>query len=266
MGLFHIDYNKPGPGVRKDEPKKNAFIRFFAILFRKFTQLVELNLLFSVFAIIALAITYLLRNLIPDFLLVIIPILLISPSLAGLTFVTRNYAREEHAFLMGDFFDAIKQNWKMFLANGVVCILLYLVLSVSIRFYYHKLTDGTLYAVALCLCIAIALLLLFAQYYVPLMAVTFDLNLLQIYKNALIFAIIGLWRNILITILLAVLTLILYLSQIMALSLMIGIVFVLTLLFSFGMFLINFTIYPLVDKTMIQPYQNSLQGESDKKE
>lgn len=255
MGLFHSNYDKPGPGVRKDEPEKNAFLRFFIIFFRKITQLVELNLLFSVFVVLALAISYFASNLIPSVLTDMIPIVLLSPFIAGMTFITRNYAREEHAFLLSDFFDAVKHNWKAFLINGIVCCFLYLIISISLRFYFSKLPENMFYGIAFCLCLAIAFLVISAQYYVPLMIVTFDLKLSQIYKNALIFAIVGLWRNILLTVLLAALTFLLYLSQIMVLTFILGIVFIFAFYFSVFAFLVNFTIYPLVDRIMIQPYQ-----------
>ena len=256
MGLFRMNYDRPGPGVRKDEPEQKAVPRFFSIFARKFAALVELNLLFSAIAAAAAAVAWLLRNAVPETLLWLIPALLVSPFLAGLTFVTRNFVREEHAFLLSDFWDAVKGNWKAFLVNGAVCCALYFVLSVSIRFYYAMLPGGDLYFIALCLCVAVAFLLVSAEYYVPVMIVTFDLRLWQIYRNALIFAIVGLGRNALLTALLAVLFFGLYLTQLTVLSLVFGLLFVLLLLFSLCMFLVNFAVYPLIDRVMIRPYRN----------
>ncbi len=259
MGLFHINYDKPGPGVRKDEPEKNAVVRFFLIFFRKFSQFIELNLLFSIFAAISLVTTYFAEKFLSPFLSGLIPVLLISPFLAGITFVTRNYAKQEHVFLVSDFFDAVKLNWKAFLINGFICYVLYFILNFSIRFYFDRLSDGAIHAIAFYLCITVAIFLVFAQYYVPLMIVTFDLKLIQIYKNALIFAVIGLWRNFLLTVLLAALSFGIYfgfyISQITPFSLIIVILFAATLLFSLSFFMINYVIYPLVYQTMIQPYQ-----------
>ena len=255
MSLFHLNYDRPGPGVRKDEPEKKAVPRFFSIFARKFTALVELNLLFSSAVAAAAAVACLLRGAVPETVLWLIPALLVSPFLAGLTYVTRNYVREEHAFLLSDFWDAVKNNWKAFLGNGAVCCALYFVLSVSIRFYYAMLPGSGLYFVALCLCIAIAFLLISAEYYVPVMIVTFDLKLGQIYRNALIFSIVGLGRNALLTAILAVLLFGLYLMQVTMMSLAIGLLFVLLLLFSLCMFLVNFAVYPLIDRIMIQPYR-----------
>jgi uncharacterized membrane protein YesL len=266
LNLFRFNYDRPGPGVRKDEPQKNAFIRFFAILFRKFTQFIELNLLFAAFVFGAFVVAYLVSSFMPDWLVLFLIILLVSPFLAGLTFVTRNYAREEHAFLLSDFFEASKNNWKAFLINGMVCYFLYFILSIAIKFYYSKLAYGLWYGFSLCICIAIALLLIFAQYYVPVMIITFDLKLIQIYKNALIFAVLGLWRNLLLTILLGFLAVLLYFSPAIILTFLIGIVFTITLLFSFSAFLINFTIYPLIYKMMIVPYYNKMNNEQDEQE
>ena len=50
MGLFSRNFNKPGPGVRKDEPRKTGFKRFIELLFRDLGDLVKLNLLFCICA------------------------------------------------------------------------------------------------------------------------------------------------------------------------------------------------------------------------
>ncbi|MFU0833340.1 MAG: DUF624 domain-containing protein [Oscillospiraceae bacterium] len=257
MGLFHVNYDRPGPGVRKDEPEKNAFIRFFSILSRKFTKFIELNLLFLLLLLAAFFVTYLLSSLSPNWVVNLLLVLLVSPFIAGITFVTRNYAREEHAFLLSDFFEATKNNWKAFLINGAVCYFLYVVIDVAIKFYYSKLSSNGIWYFALGICIAIAFLLVFAQYYVPVMIVTFDLTLMQIYKNALIFAVLGLWRNLLLTVMLLLLALALYLSQAIMFTFLVGIIFSITLLFSLSFFLINFTIYPLIYKMMILPLKKN---------
>ncbi|MFV0413118.1 MAG: hypothetical protein ACK5L3_07585 [Oscillospiraceae bacterium] len=45
MGLFKSNYNKPGPGVPKNAPKKKGFSRFLEILSRDLGNLVKLNIL-----------------------------------------------------------------------------------------------------------------------------------------------------------------------------------------------------------------------------
>ena len=53
LGIFG-NYDKPGPGVNKDDPPKAAPVRFFEILLRKFGKLVQLNLIFLIPTIVAL--------------------------------------------------------------------------------------------------------------------------------------------------------------------------------------------------------------------
>ena len=45
MGLFSRRFDKPGPGVKKDEPRKKGAARFFELLVRDFWDMIKLNLL-----------------------------------------------------------------------------------------------------------------------------------------------------------------------------------------------------------------------------
>lgn len=262
MGLFSGNYDKPGPGIRKDAPLQKPLPRFFSILQRKFFDLVKLNLLFCVPTAVVALLVYLLNMAIPYPIVDFLPVILLSPFIGGLTFVTRNYAREEHAFIFSDFMDAIKGNWSAFLINGAIFYAVMAVLSVSIPYYLKAAPSSIMTAIAAGVCLLIGILFLFGQYYVPVMIVTFDLKIGQIIKNSLIFAVVGLWRNLLITVLLAVLGLLFYFSAIMPLTIIIAACFVIFLLFSYCSFLINFAVYPLIDKMMIQPYKKKQEKES----
>ncbi len=49
MALFsNKRYYKPGKGVEKDAPEKNAFFKFFELFGRKFWRFIEVNLIFLV--------------------------------------------------------------------------------------------------------------------------------------------------------------------------------------------------------------------------
>lgn len=271
MGMLFGNYNKPGPGVRKDAPAQKAVPRFFSIFTRKFFDLVKLNLLFCIpvvaVAALVFALNMVIRNLLVDF----IPVILLFPFIGGLTYVTRNYAREEHAFILWDFKDAVKNNWKAFLIDGVLVYVVSMVLSVSIPYYISTSHQNFFMSFAAGICILIAVLFLFSQYYVPVMIVTFDLKIGQILKNSFIFSIVGLWRNLLLTVMLGILAFLIFIAFNFSVPLMVVVIvlflFVL-LLFSFCSLLINFTVYPLVDKMMIQPYlknQNNNDGEDHQK-
>ncbi len=266
MGMFFGNYDRPGPGVRKDAPPQKAVPRFFSILQRKFFDLIKLNLLFCIPVIVDAVLVFLLNLAVPYLLVDLLPVILLFPFIGGLTYVTRNYAREEHAFILSDFMDAVKNNWKAFLIDGAVIYGVAVVLTFSIPFYMQASQKNVLTAVACGICILIGMLFLFSQYYAPVLIVTFDLKFSQILKNSLIFAIAGLGRNLLITLLLGILVLLLYLSQIMPLTIIIAVCFGIFLLFSYSSYLINFTVYPLIDKMMIQPYLKQQEKENGKKE
>lgn len=253
MGLFKVNYDKPGPGVMKDAPPQRAVPRFFSILGRKFFDLMKLNLLFCVPAAVVFILTLFMSRLTVYTYLIFLPVILLFPFLAGLTMVTRNYAREEHAFIFSDFVDAVKGNWQKFLIDGVICYLLTILFSISIPYYFSLSTHNVIYFVAAAICSGFLLIFIFSQYYVPVLIVTFDLNMKQILKNSLIFSVLGIWRNLLVTVVLAVFAAALYLSQMTALTLTLAALFAFLLMFSLIAFIINFTVYPLIKRMMIDP-------------
>ena len=142
MAFFGLigNYDKPGPGVSKDEPKKAAPVRFFEILWRKLSKLVQLNLIFMIpFAVVVALMVVIFFLPLPHFAFntslfgpldlyaiyaVPLPLILMAPFSAGMAYVTRNFAREEHAFVWSDFWEAVKNNWKASLLNGIIVYVL----------------------------------------------------------------------------------------------------------------------------------------------
>jgi len=239
FGLF--DYSKPGPGVHKNAPKKKSFVIFFEILFRKFWKLITANLLF---------------------ILVSLPLLTTGLASAGLTYITRNFAREKHAFIAGDFFDTIKKNWKQALAVGIINLIVTVVIAFDIWFFYQN-ANGIVGNIMLAVMLSVALILNFMKYYIYIMLVTFKLKFKQLLKNSLIFAFAGLARNFMLLIIFglcyALGVLILFLSLpvgIAVLSLMFIFIFP-----AFRTLLIQFTVFPLIKKHMIIPYYKEHPGE-----
>ena len=287
FGLFR-PYDRSGSGVRREEKPKATPARFFQLWGRKFSQLVRLNLLFLVPILLVLALMAALEFFLPHYLMrlpesgngiqwcrweqfshpapyemkgfwldmwrlwaVPAPLVLLSPFWAGLSLVTRNYVREEHAFIWYDFWDAVRANWKSFLLGGAVCYLQFAVLSTSIACYGWAAQSQPLYYALLWPCVMLGLLCLFAQYYLPVMLVTFHLKWRQAYKNALIFSVVGLGRNLLLTLLLSVLVLFCSLP-LLVLNLLVFSIFFGLFGCGFSMFLVNFMVYPVVERHMMQ--------------
>lgn len=244
FGLF--DYNKVGPGVDKNAPKKKAFIVFFEIYFRKFWKLICANLLY---------------------VLVSLPVLTIGLAQTGLTYITRNFAREKHAFIAGDFFDTIKKNWKQALIYGILNVVLTGLIVFDIYFFYVNASAenaGFIQHLLLGFMFVVYIVFTLMKYYIPMLIITFKLSLKQIFKNSLIFAFAGMPRNLLISLVLilcyAVAALILWTVPFyIALTI---ILFLYVLLFpAFRSLLIQFVIFPLIKKHMIDPYYKEHPGE-----
>lgn len=216
MGIFGGNYSKPGKGITKEEASKR---NYFDILSRKFWKLVQLNLLYAVCNIlfigasIFLAIGYdwaaILSALVKGQLTLLpplpfIPLMLMGPFTAGLTYVIRNYSRQEHAFMASDFFEHSKKNIKQGLLMSVLQVVATYLLITAFFFYLnffiaHGLNTGILFGIA----IVVTVLMLSMSFYVYPIMVTFDMKLIHILKNSWIFAISKLPQNLFILIILA---------------------------------------------------------------
>lgn len=232
FGLFN--YSKPGPGVDKNAPKKKRFFFFFELYFRKFWKLIQLNLLFVVCCI---------------------PIVTIGPAIAGMTYVLRNFATEKPVFLVSDFFDAFKSNWKQSFALSVIFGVVSVVSGLSFFWYFANSAGSWLMLIPLGLCILLCLVLLFMQFYVYLMAVTVELKLKYIIKNAFIFAFLGAKTN-LIT---AFFVLLLMVPSVLFLPLTAPIMII--LLFSTVGFITVYNSYPYIIKYIVEPHEQQLRAE-----
>ena len=273
MGFLGMgNYNKPGPGVSKDDPQKIAPVRFFEIFLRKFWKLVQVNLLFAIPMTIAMVLFWFLINMFevqaspmftlnPAMYIALIPMIFVSPFVAGLTMITRNFTREEHAFIWTDFIKAVKSNFKLFMLNGVICYAAFTILSVAIQYYNYQSASNGFFYVPLALCVMLSVLFLFAQYYMPTVLITFDLKYRQALKNSFLLGVLGMGRNFLLTIGLAALLVGLFVISGHPLAFFVVLVLLVFIVYAFWSFLVNFATYPIIKKYMITP---QFESEEDK--
>lgn len=235
-GLFggFFNYDKEGPGVEKDAPKKKGFIVFFEIFFKNFWKLAICSIWF-----IALS----------------LPIVTGGLACAGFTNVARNMALDRHSFGTSDFFDTIKKNWKQALAAGIINIIISLILIGDILFFYNS-TEGIMMLIGLAVVITVLILFVMMQFYMWTIMITFKLKLKQIYVNSFKFAIIGLKRNILI-----IFFLLLFVAAIIGMLFininiitLVATVFVVFVLPPFYFLLVQFNTFSKIKKLMIIPY------------
>ena len=170
-----------------NERKRMRFEVFIERYFGNFHRILLTNILFAVPSAIILAILYFISiRLLPDagagfYLFSIIPL---YPFYAGVVMVVRDIARgDSEVRTAAVFFKAVKDNFPRFLLHGAVVCAAAMFSYYSIRFYVGMLSVSWLMYAVLFVCIFIVLLALYASFYLPLMAVTYDIKLRYLYKN-----------------------------------------------------------------------------------
>ena len=234
FGLFN--YEKEGPGISKNAPKKKTFIVFFETFFRNFWKFIPINLVYSLIAI---------------------PCFTVGFSSVGITNVTRNIARDKHSFGLSDFFETIKKNWKQALVAGFINLFIYIVLIFDIFFFYGG--SGIIQTIGLGLVFAILLIFLMMDFYIWTLMITFNFKLKQIYMNSFKFVIINFKNNIL-----CGLILLLIYALYVAIAFVSGGYFAIALSFEIIIYVITFPAlralliqyftFPSIKKIIIDPY------------
>ncbi len=113
-------------------------------------------------------------------------ILIASVGSAGTAYVTRNWARGQHAFLWQDFRDSVKKNWKQALLSGLISSALLLIVYTYSAFL---LSNPDRAGISLFPALVTALFIVFWLVMRPVVmvqAVTYELKFSAILKNAAI--------------------------------------------------------------------------------
>ncbi|MGN0997911.1 MAG: DUF624 domain-containing protein [Candidatus Ventricola sp.] len=172
MGFFdRLYYGKAGKrDYSEADMPKNRVSLFFLVLKDHVFDLVKVNLLQVIFWVPFLLWTYVniaaiqsidaetmlaaengaqalmsaMGGYLIMWLLGLVPCLAITgPSSAGAAYVMRNWARDQHAFLLSDFKDAFKGNWKQALGVSVITALVP-VLAYTAMVYYGGMATSSL--------------------------------------------------------------------------------------------------------------------------
>ena len=131
-----------------------------------------------------------LKSLFFQTLLLLIPCIAITgPCTAGIAYVTRNWSRDEHAFIWSDFIDAIKANWKQALLTSVITGLVPTIVYVC-NYYYGSLAEGNLFfMLPQILCILLGVIWSLMLIYIYPLIITYDLKYKDVLRNAALLAI-----------------------------------------------------------------------------
>ena len=123
-------------------------------------------------------------------LLLLVPAIAITgPFQAGMAYVTRNWARDEHAFVWSDFKDALIANWKQSLVISFITGLVPLIVYVGYQFYGDMGQQNLLFVVPQMLTAMLGLVWTLALVYFYPMMVTYKLNLRTLLRNAFLLSI-----------------------------------------------------------------------------
>ena len=236
-------YYKPGSGVDENAPRNTGIKWFAESYVRKFWKLIQLNLMYLLAILPTFAIVFLLSGVIsntllktqesamagllgmagvdfsnPDFagLFVSLDIALrlfcamiftifwgMGPVTAGLSFILRNYAREEHAWLWSDFWHNAKTNFKQGLAVYIIDTIMMIVFFYAFIFYSSAPGFMSVFKYVIAAFFAFYTVI---HFYIWQMMVTYKLSLGRLIKNSAIIAIAALPHTLLVLLLLAALT------------------------------------------------------------
>ena len=299
-----FDMNRDGKGA-KEEDRKPTFGFFFKLFFRKFSQLLSLNLLmiFQAIPLVVIALVYFIGEKTPTATnilfaplygisqispdpLVSVPLDLSSiqlglPSISpvmgwimiglllilaitwgwqnvGATYVLRGLVRGDAVFVFSDFFYAIKRNLKQAFFMGLIDFIICAVLTVDFVYFYQQ-TGSYGFDFMYFMIFALIIIYFIMRFYIYHLLVTFDLKIFKIIKNALIFSILGIKRNILAFFGIVLLTAIhiFLILLLVPLGISLSIVIPMVYFMATTAFMAAYAAYPVIDKYMIKPYQEN---------
>ncbi len=212
-------YGKSGKGdYNKEDLPKNRWQLFWEMLRIRFAGLMRLNLMYVVAWLPVILVTILTlltfmagavqgdgadaaimpndelmkfyQGLLSSWLVLLVPAITITgPFTAGVSYVTRNWARDEHAFVWSDFKDAVKANWKQGLLVSFITSLMPLVLYVCWNFYSQMAAGNAFFVIPQVLATMLCVVWFLAVIYMYPLMVSYKLKFKDLIRNALLLSI-----------------------------------------------------------------------------
>ena len=103
--------------------------------------------------------------------------------------MTRNWSRDEHAFIWADFKDAVKENWKQGLLVSAITSVVPIVLYVGYQFYGQQAATNVLFMVPQMLIVVISIVWMLGVTFMYPMMVSYKVTFPQLVRNSLIMAV-----------------------------------------------------------------------------
>jgi len=182
----------------------------------------------------------------------------------GMTYVLRNFAKEEHSDIGEDFFSAIKRNWKQGIILGIIDILFIIVIIFDLSYFYYSTAAGAVSTFMLFAMVLLAFIYFFMRFYMYNILVTFKLPIYKILKNSFIFSILGFKRNFIAGLAIFFVVLLNYVVYIFFNFL--GAILLFAFTFAFITYISTFVVYPNIKRYMIDPYYEEKEEEVPEEE
>ena len=132
----------------------------------------------------------LLPTMINTVLILLIPCIFITgPWTAGVAYVTRNWARDEHAFIWSDMKDAMKENWKPALGLSAITSVVPFLAYLCWQFYGGMAAENWIMVIPQMFTVMVALIWTLAVTYAYPMLVTYKMSFGTVIKNSLLLAV-----------------------------------------------------------------------------
>lgn len=173
----------------------------------------------------------------------------------GATYVLRGLVRGDPVFVFSDFFYAIKKNFKQGFILGLIDFAISAILTVDVLYFVQRMNSFGLEFMFFAT-VGLIIIWLMMRFYIYNLLITFDIKIFKLIKNALIFMVLGLGRNILALFGIALLSAIHIILIVLFIPLGISIPIILPFfyLLATGGFMACYAAYPVIDKYMIAPY------------
>lgn len=183
-----------------------------------------------------------------------------GPVSAGTAYVLRNAVKGEPVFVWSDFGYAVKRNWKQAVVFGIIDLLM-MAMFVYVILFYRLNINSNIGMFMFVISSGMSIYYFFMRMYVYPMMITFDMSIMKLIKNSMLFAILGIKRNIMV--LLGVIVIII--AEVLLMMVLPPVAIMLPFLIIFGLigFMCMYAAYPKIKEVMIDPYYNEVDGGSD---
>lgn len=115
-------------------------------------------------------------------------ILITGPIQAGMAYITRNWARDEHAFVWSDFKDAVKENWKQGLGVSAITSVLPIVIYICFQFYGDMAADNAFFILPQMIVLMLGVVWALGLTFMYPMMVSYKMGFKDLVKNSVLMA------------------------------------------------------------------------------